>query len=149
LGVLAVCHAATPTPELALRRISTLGVTNLATTPTLLRGVMALGAEAVRAQPARVRSASSCGEPLNAEVVGFFRDVWGVTVMDHYGSSEFGLVIGNLNTVAMTVKPGSMGLPLPGTRMAVVDEEGAEVPTDTVGDRKSTRLNSSHVAISY
>ena len=149
LGVTVVCHEATPTPELALRRISTLGVTNLATTPTLLRGIMALGAEAVRAQPARVRSASSCGEPLNAEVVGFFRDVWGVTVMDHYGSSEFGLVIGNLNTVAMTVKPGSMGLPLPGTRMAVVDEEGAEVPTGTVGQIGMAPNATGYYALGY
>jgi hypothetical protein len=36
------------------------------------------------------------------------RAVWGVTTMDHYGSSEFGLVIGNLNVVDMSVKPGSM-----------------------------------------
>ena len=81
----------------------------------------------------RVRCASSCGEPLNAEVVSFFRSVWDVTVMDHYGSSEFGLVIGNLAAVDMAVKPGSMGLPLPGTRMAIVDDDGAELPGDTVG----------------
>jgi acetyl-CoA synthetase len=80
-----------------------------------------------------VRRASSCGEPLNAEVIGFFRTVWGVTVMDQYGSSEFGLPIGNLGAVDMTVKPGSMGLPLPGCRMAVVDDHGAEVRAGTVG----------------
>ena len=63
-----------------------------------------------------MRSASSCGEPLNAEVVRFFREHWGVTVRDQYGSSEFGLPIGNFATVEMTVKPGSMGLPCPAAR---------------------------------
>ena len=82
---------------------------------------------------ARVRRASSCGEPLNAEVVSFFQRAWGVTVMDHYGSSEFGLPIGNLNAVEMVVKPGSMGLPLPGASVAVVDDDGVEVPTGVVG----------------
>jgi acetyl-CoA synthetase len=133
LGVPVVVHEAAPTPELALRRIGELGVTNLATTPTLLRGIMALGEGALRARPTRLRRVSSCGEPLNAEVVGFFRSAWNVTPMDHYGSSEFGLPIGNLNAVDMVVKPGSMGLPLPGHRMAVVDDAGAEVPAGAVG----------------
>jgi acetyl-CoA synthetase len=133
LGVPVIAHEATPTAELALDRISALGVTNLATTPTLLRGIMALGEAAVRARPSRIRCASSCGEPLNAEVVTFFRAVWGVTIMDHYGSSEFGLVVGNLAAVDMPVKPGSMGLPLPGSRIAVVDDDGAEVAPGTVG----------------
>jgi acetyl-CoA synthetase len=132
-GVPVVVHEATPTPEVALDRVAELGVTNLATTPTLLRGIMALGERRVRARPTRLRALSSCGEPLNAEVVSFFRAAWGVTPMDHYGSSELGLPVGNLNAVDMTVKPGSMGVPLPGHRMAIVDDDGGEVPAGTVG----------------
>jgi acetyl-CoA synthetase len=133
MGSAVVSHEATPTPEYCLERLATLGVTNLATTPTLLRGIMALGESAVRRHPVRVRCASSCGEPLNAEVVAFFQKVWGVTVADQYGASEFGLPIGNFNALAMEVKPGSMGLPLPGCRMAVVDDDGRECPVDAVG----------------
>jgi acetyl-CoA synthetase len=92
---------------------------------------MALGEDASRG--VRVRCVSSCGEPLNAEVVTFFRRAWGVTIMDQYGASEFGLPIGNFNALEMEVKPGSMGLPLPGCRMAVVDDEGREVAADAVG----------------
>jgi acetyl-CoA synthetase len=149
MGVPVVSHEATPTPELALRRIAELGVTNLATTPTLLRGIMALGEAAVRAHPVRVRCASSCGEPLNAEVVHFFRAVWGVTVMDHYGASEFGLPIGNLNAVPMEVKPGSMGLPLPGCRMAVVDDEGLEVEPGVVGHVAMAPSATGYYALGY
>ena len=132
-GVPVISHEAAPTAALCLERLRDLGVTNLATTPTLLRGIMALGAEAVRRHDVRVRAVGSCREPLNAEVVTFFREHWGVTVMDHYGSSEFGLPIGNLRAVDMTVKPGSMGLPLPGCDVAVVDDSGREVPTGAVG----------------
>jgi acetyl-CoA synthetase len=133
MGVGVMSHEAAPTAEACLERLSDHGVTNLATTPTLLRSIMALGAEKVKSCPVRVRRASSCGEPLNAEVVTFFREHWGVTVMDQYGSSEFGLPIGNFNAVDMEVKPGSMGLPLPGCAMAVVDDDGREVGAGVVG----------------
>ena len=133
LGVPVLAHEAAPTPEFCLARLRELGVTNLATTPTLLRGVMALGAAAAGGGALRVRSASTCGEPLNAEVVRFFREHWGVTVRDQYGSSEFGLPIGNFATVEMTVKPGSMGLPLPGCEIAVVDDAGREVGPGVAG----------------
>jgi acetyl-CoA synthetase len=133
MGSGVVSHEAAPTPAFALRRIGEAGITNLATTPTLLRGIMALGESAVGARPHGLRCLSSCGEPLNREVVDFFRTVWGVTPMDQYGASEFGLPIGNFNGLDMAVKPGSMGLPLPGCRMAVVDDDGAEVTPGTVG----------------
>jgi len=133
MGVCVTCHEAAPSPEYALERLSRDGVTNLATTPTMLRGIMALPADALRRWPVRLRAASSCGEPLNGEVVTFFREHWGVTVMDHYGSSEFGLPIGNCNAIEMEVRPGSMGLPLPGSTMAIVDDEGREAAAGTVG----------------
>ena len=131
LRVPVLSHEAAPAPEFCLARLRELEVTNLATTPTLLRGVMAFGA-AAGGLPG-MRSASSCGEPLNAEVVRFFHEHWGVTVRDQYGSSEFGLPIGNFATMEMVVKPGSMGLPLPGCAVAVVDDEGHAVGPDVVG----------------
>jgi len=133
MGVPVICHEGSPTAESCLERLRDGGVTNLATTPTLLRGIMALPAATLARYPVRVRCASSCGEPLNGEVVSFFQRQWGVTVMDQYGSSEFGLPIGNCNALAMDVKPGSMGLPLPGSTMAIVDDEGRETPAEVVG----------------
>jgi acetyl-CoA synthetase len=133
LGVPVASHEAAPAAEYCVAQLRERGVTNLATTPTLLRSVMALGPSAIPAGPLRLRRASSCGEPLNAEVVSFFQRHWGVTVLDQYGSSEFGLPIGNFGVIDMAVKPGSMGLPLPGCAMAVVDDEGREVPADVVG----------------
>src|SRR5262245_33088578 len=64
LGVPVLSHEPAPSAEYCLAQLRAQQVTNLATTPTLLRGVMALGAAA--GGPLRLRSASSCGEPLNA-----------------------------------------------------------------------------------
>ena len=133
MGVPVAIHESTPAAQYCLEHLGDDAVTNLATTPTVLRSIMALPDDVRRRHPVRVRTASSCGEPLNAEIVTFFRQHWGITVMDHYGSSEFGLPIGNCNAVTMPVKPGSMGLPLPGCTMAVVDDEGNEVAPDVVG----------------
>ncbi len=149
LGVPVISVEATPTPELCLDRLSALGVTNLATTPTLLRGIVALGVARVRRDPVRLRCVSSCGEPLNAEVVTFFRRAWGVTVMDQYGSSEFGLPIGNFNALEMEVRPGSMGLPLPGCHMAIVDDDGREVAPGTVGHIAMRPSDIGYYALGY
>jgi len=124
---------ALPGAESALAFMAEHGVTNLATVPTLLRGIMALGVDRVRGAGVAVRRIASCGEPLNAEVVRFFRDAWGVTPMDQFGSSEQGLPCGNLAATSMDVKPGSMGRAMPGHRVAVIDESGSELPPDTVG----------------
>jgi acetyl-CoA synthetase len=132
LGAPVLCAEANATPELCRDIVGRYQVSNLATTPTVLRGLMAQG-ESVREFGSSMRAISSCGEPLNSEVVEFFRRAWGVTPMDHFGATEFGLPIGNHNAVAMPVKAGSMGLPAPGQRMAVVDEAGEEMPPDAVG----------------
>ena len=129
LGVPVVSHEAAPTAAFCLARMRELGVTNLATTPTLLRGIMALGAVAAGGGPARAlreqlrRAAERGGRQL-------LPASWGVTVMDQYGSSEFGLPVGNFAAVDMEVKPGSMGRPLPGCAIAVVDDAGREVGPD-------------------
>ncbi len=61
LGVPVLSHEAAPTAPLCLAELAARGVTNLATPPTLLREVMALGADAVGRLPVRLRRASSCG----------------------------------------------------------------------------------------
>ncbi|MEQ9639823.1 MAG: acyl-CoA synthetase [Alphaproteobacteria bacterium] len=124
---------AQPNAEAALDFLAANNVTNLATVPTLLRGIMALGVDRVRAADAPVRRIWSCGEPLNAEAVRFFRDVWGTPPLDTYGSSEMGLPVGNLAALPDDVRPGSMGRPLPGHWVDVIDDAGERADDDTVG----------------
>jgi len=114
-----------PTPEITLDFMARHRISVVGTVPTLLRGLMALGEAPVARQKVAVRSIMSCGEPLNAECVTFFRRVWGVTPLDQFGSSEHGLPIGNSFSDRDGVRPGSMGKPLPGQKIAIVDESGA------------------------
>jgi acetyl-CoA synthetase len=132
-GATIVCVEANPTPQSSLSILAHYQITNFATTPTLLRGLMALGEEALRRDDLRLHAVSSCGEPLNSNVVDFFRRAWNLTPMDHFGATEYALPIGNYNGLSMTVKAGSMGLPSPGYRMAIVDEDRRELPAGVVG----------------
>ena len=68
-GASVLCVEGNATPELCRDIIGRCRVSNLATTPTVLRSLMAQG-DAIRAFGASVRVISSCGEPLNGEVVG-------------------------------------------------------------------------------
>lgn len=122
-----------PTAELCLATLQHYRVTNLATTPTLLRSLLVLDEAILRKADIRLRVLSSCGEPLNAKVVETFRQLWRVTPMDHFGATEYAIPIGNFNAIAMPVKAGSMGRPFPGFRMAIVDENGQEQDAGEVG----------------
>lgn len=132
-GVASHMWEANPTPETVLEFLTRHRITNMATVPTLMRGLMALGEDAVQRSGITMRSILSCGEPLNAECVTFFRRVWGVTPLDQFGSSEHGLPIGNRFVDRDAVRPGSMGKPLPGQRIAIVDPAGNVQPRGTSG----------------
>jgi acetyl-CoA synthetase len=133
LGATVLSVQSNPSPEMCLSLLERYRVTNLATTPTLLRGLMSLGEASARAPHHVLRAISSCGEPLNAKVVEFFQGAWNLTPMDHFGATELALPVGNYNGLDMAVKPGSMGLPSPGYRMAIVDEAGQELPNGQTG----------------
>ena len=111
-----------------------LGVTNFAAAPTVYRSL--------RADPApvpagvRLRRASSAGEPLTPEVIGWSEGVLGVPVRDHYGQTEHGMMIVNAwrDGLAQPLRPGSMGLPLPGWSAAILfDDRDEPAPAGTPG----------------
>ena len=64
------------------------------------------------------------GEPLNPEVIEQVRSAWGMTIRDGYGQTETTAQIGN--PPGQPLKPGSMGRPLPGYRIALLDADGHE-----------------------
>src|SRR5439155_26480996 len=74
----------------------------------------------------RLRLAVSAGEAVNPEVVKRWQEAAGVPLIEAYGQTE--TLMTAANRVDSPVKPGSMGRPLPGTRMAVLDESGAPLP---------------------
>jgi acetyl-CoA synthetase len=66
-----------------------------------------------------LREALAAGEPLNPEVIEQVAQRWGITVRDGYGQTETTAMIGN--TPGQPVKPGSMGRPLPGYAVDLLD----------------------------
>jgi acetyl-CoA synthetase len=71
-----------------------------------------------------LREALAAGEPLNPEVIEQVREGWGITVRDGYGQTETTATIGN--TPGQLIKPGSMGRPLPGYRIDLLDPISGE-----------------------
>ena len=106
-------------PKDLLRVIARHGVTTLCAPPTVWRMIVL---EDLTAFPVKLREALSAGEPLNPEVIEKVRKAWGTTIRDGYGQTETTAQIGN--SPGQPMKPGSMGRPLPGYRIALLDEEG-------------------------
>ena len=98
------------------------GVTTLCAPPTVWRMLIL---EDLKAYPVKLRELISAGEPLNPEVIDQVRAAWGITIRDGYGQTETTCQIGN--SPGQAVKAGSMGRPMPGYRIALVDFEGREV----------------------
>ncbi len=85
-----------------------------------------------RLGPRRLRECVSAGEPLNPEVIRVWQEATGLTIRDGYGQTETILLVGNYPGVPL--RPGSMGLPMPGHRVEIVDESGRVVTPGEVGD---------------
>ncbi|KEO57508.1 AMP-binding protein [Thioclava indica] len=114
--------------------IEKLGVTNLAGSPTAFRLLIAAGPEAAARVKGKLRAVSSAGEPLNPEVIRWFEEHLAVPIHDHYGQTELGMVVNNHHGLEHPVRPGSAGFAMPGYRVAVLDPEGNELPTNQPGD---------------
>jgi acetyl-CoA synthetase len=95
------------------------GVNTLCAAPTVWRMLIQ---EDLKRWPVKLRELISAGEPLNPEVIEQVRAAWNITIRDGYGQTETTAQIGNPPGAAL--KPGSMGRPMPGYRIALVDVDG-------------------------
>ena len=94
-------------------------ITSLCAPPTVWRMLIL---EDLAAYRVHLREVIGAGEPLNPEVIERVRSAWGVTIRDGYGQTETTALIGN--SPGQPVKPGSMGRPLPGYRVALLGTDG-------------------------
>lgn len=120
-------------------------VGNLFTTPTALRAMV--GVADPKRYHLRLRHACSAGEPLNAEVIRWFADTYGTTIFDYYGLSESYPLCSNFPT--MEVRPGSMGRPMPGWEVALLDGDGQEVPVGEMGEICLKAHTNPHYPLGY
>ncbi|CAA9393355.1 MAG: Acetyl-CoA synthetase [uncultured Propionibacteriaceae bacterium] len=115
-------------PAELLRVIQRIGVTTFCAPPTVWR--MLVQTDLAGAQTV-LRECLSAGEPLNPEVIERVQQAWGIILRDGYGQTETSAQVGN--PPGQPVKPGSMGRPLPGYAVLLVDPATGEL-SDAEGE---------------
>ena len=114
---------------LTLSILEKYGVTCFCAPPTAYR--MLVLEDLTKYDLSQLRHCTGAGEPLNPEVMKQWEDGTGLTIYDGYGQTETVLLVANYR--AIPIKPGSMGKPMPGFEVAVVDEDGREMAPDQEG----------------
>jgi acetyl-CoA synthetase len=80
-----------------------------------------------------LRSIMSAGESVGVTVIEWAREQLGVTINEMFGQTEINYVVGNCQA-AWPVKPGSIGRPYPGHMVAIIDDQGNELPRGELGE---------------
>jgi acetyl-CoA synthetase len=121
-------------------------VTNVFGTPTAIRSMMSIGDARTR-YPQKFRIVCSAGEPLNPEAIRWFREQYGITVLDYYGLTESYPLCANYPF--MQVREGSMGRPMPGWEVAILDEDERPVAQGERGEICLKARTNPHYPLGY
>ena len=120
-------------PERALALMARYQVRNSFLFPTALKMMMKAVPRPRERYDVNLRSVMSAGEAVGTAVLEWARDALGVTINEMFGQTEMNYIVGNSHT-QWPVKPGSMGRPYPGHRIAALDDEGRPVAPGSTGD---------------
>jgi acetyl-CoA synthetase len=118
-------------PDAAFALMARHGVRNVFMPPTALRMLRAVPNPRAH-YSYNLRSLASGGEPMGAEIIAWGQDTFGLTLSEFYGQTEVNLVVGNCPSI-YPAKPGSMGRPIPGHIVEVVDNDGNVLPPGEPG----------------
>src|SRR5688572_30583527 len=119
--------------EKAYYLIEKYGIRNSFLFPTALKLMMKAEPAPLKNYSLNLRSVMSAGESVGVTVLEWAREQLGVTINEMFGQTEINYVVGNCQA-AWPVKPGSIGRPYPGHRVAVIDDKGREVPRGELGE---------------
>jgi acetyl-CoA synthetase len=129
-GVAVVAHRLRKfDPVEALRLMAQHGVRNVFMPPTALKMLRASGAKDAGV---RLRTLASGGESLSEDLIDWGRSMFGLTINEFYGQTECNLVVGN-GAALPPVRPGWTGTAIPGHTVAIIDEQGRELPPGEPG----------------
>lgn len=115
--------------ELHLSLIEKLGVTTFCAPPTVYRVFAQM--DLSKYNLSSIRHAIGAGEPLNPEVIKVWKEATAADIYDGYGQTETINIVANYPCVP--VRPGSMGKPVPGVDVQIVDDNGKQVDVDAIG----------------
>ncbi|MCC5978900.1 MAG: acyl-CoA synthetase [Salinarimonas sp.] len=118
-------------PEAAFRLMADQGVRNAFVPPTALRLLRSVANPRGRFDLA-LRTLASGGEALGAETFAWGRETLGLAINEFYGQTECNLVVSSCAAIGVS-KPGMIGRPVPGHRVAVIDDDGRVCAPDEPG----------------
>ncbi len=131
------------TPQKAFELMQRHGVTHTFLFPTALKAMLKAEPQPKKKYRLRLRAIMSAGEAVGDTVFGYCRDELGVIVNEMFGQTEINYLVGNCGSwvdakgmrhAGWPARPGSMGRPYPGHRIAVIDDAGNQCPSGVPGD---------------
>ena len=120
-------------PESALALMARHRVTHTFLFPTALKAMMKAVPEPRSRYDLKLRAIMSAGEAVGDAVFAWCRDALNVTPNEMFGQTEINYIVGNCAPL-WPARPGSMGRPYPGHRIALLDDDGRECARGTAGD---------------
>ena len=115
--------------EMHLKLIEKFNVTTFCAPPTVYRVFATMDISGY--DLSSVRHCIGAGEPLNPEAMRSWKAATGCDIHDGYGQTETVNIVANFP--GMEIRPGSMGKPVPGIEIGIIDDDGNVVDDDTVG----------------
>ena len=131
-GATVVLNAERSTPARMFQLIREHRATVFVGVPTLYAQMLQAASAGESADLSSVRACFAAAEPLPADIYRRWRDRFGVEILDGIGTTEALHIF--ISNHAGEVRPGSSGRPVPGYRVRLVDDEGAEVPRGEIGN---------------
>ncbi|WP_419796944.1 MAG: AMP-binding protein [Terasakiella sp.] len=133
LGIPVLAHRAKKfDPVDALKLMEKHKVRNIFMPPTALK-LMRQVDNIAESFDLHLRTVTVAGEPMGEELLAWGQRAFGLTLNEYYGQTECNLVVANCS-VLMQTKPGSMGRPVPGHDVRIIDADGNEVERGQIGD---------------
>jgi acetyl-CoA synthetase len=133
LGIAVGALAGRFNEETLLQALEEFEINNFHAAPTVSRRLIKSGS--MDNFNLKLNKISFSGEAMDLETFNYLKDKFGVSPCSLYGTTEVGCIIVNCAGFPdWEVKPGSMGKPLPGLDIRVVDKKGNSVPPDTIGE---------------
>lgn len=121
------------TPSVLLETISKTKATVLIAVPTMYMHLLQIAKVRKASIPQSLKTCVSGGAPLPLATLQEFEEAFGTVIAEGYGLTESTSAV-CLNKSGENFKPGSIGVPAPGIKMLVVDDNGNEVPDGTEGE---------------
>lgn len=133
LGIPVGTYSGKFSAERILEALEEFEITNIAAAATVFRMIRNSGmADKYRLA---IKKVSYTGEPIDSETFSFVEKTYGVPPCSMYGSTEVGVILANFPGFKdWVVKPGSLGMPVPGWKVGIIDEDENRLAPGRVGE---------------